>query len=155
MAPHFDRYRTLYQGHHHQAAPSPVCVDFLCCDESAELAEASARRYMANYYVTVMEHYEMAGEHFRRMKGYGDYADNAAALREAGLEEAADAFVDINTFGTPRQILEKLDARRRKIGDFDLTVRVSYGGLTLEQAEESMRLFAKEVLPEIQSWKTR
>jgi hypothetical protein len=32
---------------------------------------------------------------------------------------------------------------------------VSYGGLTGAQAEESIRLFAKEVLPEIQSWKTR
>ncbi len=155
MAPHFDRYRTLYESHHDEAPPSPVCVDFLCCDESAERAEANARQYMANYYITVMEHYEMAGEHFRRMKGYGDYADNAAALRQSGMAEAANAFVDVNTFGTPRQILEKMEARRRQIGDFDLTVQVSYGGLTGEQAEKSIRLFAKEVLPEIQSWKTR
>lgn len=155
MAPHFDRYRTLYENHHHKAPPSPVCVDFLSCDESAEVAEANARRYMANYYITVMQHYDMAGEHFRNMKGYGDYADNAAVLRETGMADAANAFVDINTFGTPRQILEKMEARRRQIGDFDLTVQVSYGGLTGEQAEKSIRLFAQEVLPELQSWQTR
>jgi alkanesulfonate monooxygenase SsuD/methylene tetrahydromethanopterin reductase-like flavin-dependent oxidoreductase (luciferase family) len=155
MAPHFDRYRTLYQEHHQKAAPSPVCVDFLSCDESAELAEANARQYMANYYITVMEHYEMAGEHFKRMKGYGDYANNATVLRDTGMADAANAFVDINTFGTPRQIIEKMEQRRRQIGDFDLTVQVSYGGLTGEQAEKSIRLFAKEVLPEIQSWQTR
>ena len=155
MAPHFDRYRTLYESHHHTAPPSPVCVDFLCCDESAELAELNARKHMANYYITVMDHYDMAGDHFRNMKGYGDYATNAALLREAGMEDAANAFVDINTFGTPRQIIEKMEARRKTLGDFDLTVQVSYGGLTGEQAEKSMRLFAKEVLPEIQSWKTR
>jgi len=155
MAPHFGRYRELYEGHHHHAPPPPVCVDFLCCDESAELAEANARRYMANYYLTVMQHYDMAGEHFGRMKGYGDYAHNAAALRGTGLADAANAFVDINTFGTPRQILEKLEARWRQIGAFDLTVQVSYGGLSGTQAEKSIQLFAQQVLPELQSWQAR
>jgi alkanesulfonate monooxygenase SsuD/methylene tetrahydromethanopterin reductase-like flavin-dependent oxidoreductase (luciferase family) len=153
MAPHFDRYRTLYEQAQGRPAPAPVCVDFLCCDESAELAEANARRHMANYYITVMDHYEMASDHFRRMKGYGDYADNAALLRESGMEDAANGFVDINTWGTPTQILEKMEARRRQIGDFDLTVQVSYGGLTGEQAEKSIRLFAEKVLPELQSWR--
>ncbi|HET6471341.1 MAG TPA: LLM class flavin-dependent oxidoreductase [Pseudomonadales bacterium] len=155
MAPHFERYRTLFEEHHHRPAPAPVCVDFLACDESAELAEANARRHMANYYLTVMEHYEMASDHFKSMKGYGDYATNAAALRDAGLAAAADAFVDINTWGTPRQILEKMEQRRRQIGEFDLTVQVSYGGLSGAQAEKSIRLFASEVLPELQSWQTR
>ncbi len=154
MAPHFDRYRTLYREHHNTQPPSPVCVDFLSCDESAELAEANARKYMANYYITVMEHYEMAGEHFRKMKGYGDYADNAELLKDTGMADAANAFVDINTFGTPQQILDKMDQRRKDIGDFDLTVQVSYGGLTGEQAEKSIRLFADKVLPELQSWQT-
>ena len=155
MGPHFERYRKLYAEAHSRPAPSPVCVDFLCCDESAELAERNARVYMANYYVTVMEHYEMTSDHFREMKGYGDYADNAALLRDSGMEDAANGFVDINTWGTPQQILERLDQRRQQLGDFDLTVQVSYGGLTGEQAEKSARLFADKVLPELQSWETR
>jgi len=70
-----------------------------------------------------------------------------------GLQDAANAFTDINTWGTPKQILEKLEKRRKVLGPFDLTVQVSYGGMTLENAEKSIRLFAKEVLPEFQSWK--
>ncbi len=154
MVDHFGRYRRLYQEHHGKRAPSPVCVDFLCCDESAEKAEMLARKHMANYYITVMEHYEMASDHFKEMKGYGDYADNAALLRDAGMEDAANAFVDINTWGTPQQILEKMEARRRVLDDFDLTVQVSYGGLTGPQAESSIRLFAQKCLPELQSWQT-
>lgn len=154
MAPHFERYRTLYKEAHGKPAPSPVCVDFLACDESADKAEEMARQYMANYYITVMEHYEMAGEHFKKMKGYGDYAENAVGLQQTGLAEAAQGFADINTFGTPQQILEKMEKRRQSLADFDLTIQVSYGGLTGAQAEKSMRLFAKEVLPELQSWKT-
>ncbi len=153
MAPHFDRYRDLYREHHAVAAPAPVCVDFLCCDESSERAAELAGRHMANYYVTVMEHYEMASDHFRKLKGYGDYADNAELLRESGMEDAANGFVEINTYGTPREILEKMEQRKGQIGTFDLTVQVSYGGLTGEQAEKSIRLFAKEVLPELQSWR--
>jgi len=153
MVPHFERYRALFQEHHGRAAPPPVCVDFLACDESAQRAEALARDHMAKYYVTVMEHYEMAGAHFRNMKGYGDYADNADILKDVGLEDAGNSFVDINTWGTPTQILEKLEKRRRSLGDFDLTVQVSYGGMTPENAEKSMRLFAAKVLPELQSWK--
>lgn len=153
MLGHFDTYRDLYKESHGTTAPAPVCVDFLCCDESGDRAEALAREHMANYYLTVMDHYEMGGEHFKDMKGYGDYADNAAILRDTGLEDAANGFVDINTWGTPQQILDKLEARRKVLGDFDLTVQVSYGGMTGENAEKSIRLFAKEVLPEVQSWK--
>lgn len=155
MVPHFEKYRTLYKQHHNRPAPPPVTVDFLCCHESAEKAELLAREHMSNYYLTVMQHYEMAGEHFKRMKGYGDYASNAELLKDVGMEDAAKAFTDINTFGTPKQILEKLEARRRVIGDFDLTVQVSYGGMKWADAEASIRLFAKEVLPEFQSWQPR
>lgn len=152
MIPHFEAYRTLYREHHGVEAKPPICVDFLACDASAERAEALAREHMSNYYVTVMDHYEMAGDHFKNMKGYGDYASNAELLKGLGMTDAANGFVDINTWGTPQQILEKLDKRRQAIGDFDLTVQVSYGGMTAEDAERGMRLFAEKVLPEVQSW---
>ena len=43
MSDHFNHYRDLYREHHNTQPPSPVCVDFLSCDESAELAELNAR----------------------------------------------------------------------------------------------------------------
>ncbi len=153
MQDHFGTYRTLFaQSHPDRKIPSPVCVDFLSCDASADKAADLAREHMANYYVTVMEHYEMASTHFSEMKGYGDYATGALALQESGMEEAANNFVDINTWGTPTQILEGLEQRKRDIGDFDLTVQISYGGMSHENAENSMRLFAEKVLPEVHSW---
>ena len=152
--PHFNRYRDLYREHHNTQPPSPVCVDFLFCDESAELAESMARKHISNYFISIMEHYELANDHFREMKGYGDYADNAQLLRDANMDEAANGFVDINTWGSPRQMLEKLEDRRRVLGDYDLCISASYGGLTTEQSEQSLRLFAEEVMPELQSWQT-
>ena len=68
------------------------------------------------------------------------------------MDDAANGFVDINTFGTPQQILDKMEQRRGDIGDFDLMIQVSYGGLSGADAEKNLRLFSEKVLPELQSW---
>jgi hypothetical protein len=68
------------------------------------------------------------------------------------MTEAANAFVDINTWGTPAQILDKLHQRRDVLGDFDLIVQTSFGGMPEAKAEAGMRLFSEKVLPELQSW---
>jgi len=153
MVPHFQTYRELFEKEQKRPAPPPVCVDFVFCDESAERAEKLAREHIANYYMTILEHYEFAGKHFDNTKGYSKYAQDAAQLREVGYDKAAQAFVDVNTFGTPAQILEKYEKRRQFLGDFDLTIEVSYGGMPRGVAAANMELFAKKVLPELKSWR--
>jgi alkanesulfonate monooxygenase SsuD/methylene tetrahydromethanopterin reductase-like flavin-dependent oxidoreductase (luciferase family) len=54
--------------------------------------------------------------------------------------------------GHSEQILEKLRWRRELIGDFELALITHYGGMSVEDAEGSMRLFAETVMPEVQSW---
>jgi alkanesulfonate monooxygenase SsuD/methylene tetrahydromethanopterin reductase-like flavin-dependent oxidoreductase (luciferase family) len=152
MVPHFQTYRELFEKEQKRSAPPPICVDFVFCDESAERAEQLAREHIANYYMTILEHYEFAGKHFDNTKGYAKYAKDAEDLRAVGYEQAAQAFVDVNTFGTPTQILEKLEQRRRYLGDFDLTIEVSYGGMPKGRAAANMKLFASKVLPELKSW---
>jgi alkanesulfonate monooxygenase SsuD/methylene tetrahydromethanopterin reductase-like flavin-dependent oxidoreductase (luciferase family) len=151
MAPHFEFYRNGFAEKWGRPAPAPICVDFVFCDESAERAEEMAREYIANYYKTILVHYEFAGEHFDK-KVYGKYAKDAEALRQVGYDAAAKAFVDVNTWGTPKQILEKLEQRRKDIGDFGLTIEVSYGGMPKGMAHKNMELFATAALPELHSW---
>jgi alkanesulfonate monooxygenase SsuD/methylene tetrahydromethanopterin reductase-like flavin-dependent oxidoreductase (luciferase family) len=152
MAPHFETYRKTFQEKWGRSAPTPTCVDFVFVDESADKAEEMAREYIANYYKTILEHYEFAGQHFDK-KAYGKYAKDAEELRQVGYEAAAKAFVDVNTWGSPQQILEKLEARQKVLGDFNLTIEVSYGGMPQGMADRNMELFAKKVLPELHSWK--
>ena len=68
------------------------------------------------------------------------------------LEAAAKGYVELHTWGTPQQILEKLEARRALIGDFEMLLIPCYGGMPAEMAEGSMRCFAQQVLPELSSW---
>ena len=76
----------------------------------------------------------------------------ADAFRAVGMEPALDTYLGIQTWGTPLQILEKLEARRRLLGGFETLAIARYGGMSFEDAEKSLRLFASRVLPEVQSW---
>jgi len=50
-------------------------------------------------------------------------------------------------------ILAKLRKRRELIGDFEVNGAFSYQSIPYDQVEQSIKLFAKEVGPEIKSWK--
>jgi alkanesulfonate monooxygenase SsuD/methylene tetrahydromethanopterin reductase-like flavin-dependent oxidoreductase (luciferase family) len=150
--PGVQSYREHFRKFHGVEAPPVLTTDFVLCDRDAARAEAMARRYVAGYFMSVMRHYEFLGEHFGRAKGYEAYAQAAELLREAGQEAATEAFVEAQSWGTPQQILDKLEKRRQVIGDFELNAITSFSGLSFAEAERSLRLFAEEVLPEIRTW---
>ncbi len=145
-------YRKSYRAHHDAPPPPPLTGDLLFCHEDAERAEELAMRYMPNYFLTIIKHYEIMGEHFKEAKGYEHYATASDLFKQVGLETSANVYCSVQTWGTPQRILEKLRWRRELLGDFELNMVVNYGGLPFEEAKKSIRLFSKEVLPEIQSW---
>jgi alkanesulfonate monooxygenase SsuD/methylene tetrahydromethanopterin reductase-like flavin-dependent oxidoreductase (luciferase family) len=151
--PGIKRYRELFREKNARPAPAPLAVDFMYCDADAGRAEETARRYIAGYYIAVMRHYEMLEAHFGTAKGYEGYAKIRELLQTAGKEKASESYVNVQIWGTPQQILDKLERRRRLIGDFELNVCASYAGLPYDAVEKSMRLFAREVLPEVRSWR--
>jgi alkanesulfonate monooxygenase SsuD/methylene tetrahydromethanopterin reductase-like flavin-dependent oxidoreductase (luciferase family) len=155
MIPHFSKYNELYLQQHKRTAPPPMLADFVVCDESADRAEELANIHLGNYYGTLLEHYDVLGEHFSEKKGYGEYANTASYLRSIGKQEAVDGFININPWGTPTQILEKLEARKKIIGDFDWVLQPSFGGVTYENAIKTMRLVGEKVVPELKSWARR
>ncbi len=145
-------YRESYRSHHAGEPPPPVTGDLVFCHEDAERAEELAMTYMPNYFLTIIEHYEIMSEHFKDARGYEHYATASDLFKQVGLQIAADTYCSVQTWGTPKMILEKLRWRRELIGDFELNTIVNYGGLPFDEAEKSIRLFASQVLPEVQSW---
>ena len=51
------------------------------------------------------------------------------------------------------RILRGLEERRKIVGDFELNVSFRFGGTPMEVAEEGLKLFAKEVIPVLKTWK--
>jgi alkanesulfonate monooxygenase SsuD/methylene tetrahydromethanopterin reductase-like flavin-dependent oxidoreductase (luciferase family) len=140
-------YREAYRREQGAEAPPPLTGDLMLCHEDAGEAEALARKYLSAYYLSILKHYELMGEHFQTAKGYEFYRDASEGLKAVGLENSATIYSGIQTWGTPAQIVEKLLARRELLGEYDLALIPHYGGMPRELAEQSLRLFAEKVLP--------
>ena len=54
--------------------------------------------------------------------------------------------------GSQDLILRTLEERRALVGDFELATSFRFGGTPFDLAESGLRLYAKEVLPVVQSW---
>lgn len=141
-----------WAAHHEGPPPPPLTGDLMFCHSDASVAEAKGREFMANYFLTIVDHYEIMSEHFKAVKGYDYYATAGDLFREVGLEIAVQTYCDVQSYGTPEQILEKFRRRRSLLGDFELNMIVNYGGMPFEEMRASVELFAREVLPELQRW---
>jgi hypothetical protein len=119
-----------------------------------EDAEAQACRYMGKFVESNFYHYELLGPHFGTVKGYDAYAQKIAMAREIGMEGIVSAFMEAAVWGTPDRILRTLEERRALVGDFELATSFRFGGTPLDLAESGLRLYAKEVVPVVQSWLT-
>ena len=144
-------YRDRFVDLHGREPGPPVVCDFVYCDRDPARAEELARRHLAGYLASVMEHYELESEHFKHAKGYESYGDAVDMLRAVGLEALCEMYLGVNVWGTPGQILERLEARREVIGEHDLTCCFRFAGMPYADVESSMRLFASDVLPRVPS----
>ena len=145
-------YRDTFEQTHGRPAPPVLTVDLMLCHEDAGTAEALASEHMAAYYISVLDHYEIMSEHFKKTKGYEMYAAAADVLGQLDIQEIARGYVAVQSGGTPQQILDSLATRRELLGDFELSVIVNYGGLPFAAAAASMETFSRKVLPEVRGW---
>lgn len=150
--PALEAYREQYQGLWGVAPPGPLTVDLVYTDADVDKANAQAEKALGNYLQSVLEHYEILSDHFADTPGYKEYAQGAEYLRSLGMEAYLKDFLAANAHGTPDQLLEHFKTRLDIIGPFELAVSFRFGGVSPDDAERAMRLFAKEVLPELKSW---
>jgi alkanesulfonate monooxygenase SsuD/methylene tetrahydromethanopterin reductase-like flavin-dependent oxidoreductase (luciferase family) len=149
LAEAIEAYRATFAEHHDGDPLPPRICDFMYCDASAQEAKKSGGKAISNYYVTVMNHYELLGDHFP--KGYQSYAQQSSALKAMGKDAACQAYVDVQCCGTPEQIVERLQRRREVLGPYELNVCARFGGLNIQQATSSLRLFAEQVIPHLET----
>ena len=147
-------YAAAFRKYQNRPAPIPIMTDITVCDTNADRAAENANKYIRNYLLSVMHHYEMMGEHFKHAKGYEAYGDAATAMQSMGLDAVCDGYVKGQVWGTPQQMLEGFEKRRLVIGDFDILMIPRFAGMPFEVAERTVRVFAEKVVPELKSWDT-
>lgn len=150
--PSIEKWRGFFREHNGIEPPPPLICDFVYCHEDADVATERGTQYIATYLESVLEHYEIMGDHFKDTEGYEAYAGASEVLRRIGASGFLEGFLDATAHGTPDQMLEKYRARWDLIGGFEAAPAFRFGGIPVDEAEASLRLFAGEVLPELESW---
>jgi hypothetical protein len=145
-------YQTVYRETHAKTPPPPLTCDLMYCAATDAEAEATARVHMPEYYLSVLDHYELLTKNFEGVRGYEMYAQASHVLQSIGKDDQAQGYLFVQSWGSPATILEKLRRRRELLGEFELSVIVRYGSLPQDTLRASMELFAREVLPELHRW---
>lgn len=147
------RHRDLTRQHHGREALPMLIADFCVCWPDLAEAEQLARKHMGSFVQSNVEHYELMSDHFSTVKGYNAYAQKSQIVRETGLDGMTEGFMKASIWGPPDRVLRELETRREVVGAFELATSFRFGGIPFEVAEKSMRLFAKEVLPTLKTWR--
>ncbi len=145
-----DAYRQVFQEENGVEAPPPLVGGWVLCDENAERAEERAREYIGGYYKSVIRHYELIGDHLTTMRGYESYKGMQEKVSApGGRDEMVDFFLNLQVYGTPEQCYEKVvHTLQRTSGEGFIGV-FGYAGMPYQMVEENIRLFARDVMPEL------
>ena len=143
-----DAYRATYQEVNGEAAPETILAGWTYCDEDAGRAEEMARTYIAGYYQTVVQHYELAGDHMKKTKGYEAYVSVQENVQK-NVTDMEEFFMSIQVWGTPEMCYDKIKSFTSRVNAGAYNGVFSYAGMPYDLAEQNIRLFARDVMPEI------
>jgi len=150
VAKELTEYHALYRQINGAEPPPPISAGWTFCDPDPDRAREQARRWIGGYFRSVLDHYRFGDDHMKTTKGYEYYAKMTDKIHTYGDEKVIDFFVDLQVWGTPEQCYDKILDVRRRVGHDHFVGVFSYAGMPAAEAERNMRLFAAEVMPELQ-----
>jgi alkanesulfonate monooxygenase SsuD/methylene tetrahydromethanopterin reductase-like flavin-dependent oxidoreductase (luciferase family) len=145
------RYAQLRREAGFEPAPTKLALWTYVAGSERE-AQSGAERYMVEYADSAMRHYELLGSHFGGIKGYEAYAAQQAAVR-ANQTQFKRGFYDSHPWGTPDRVIARASELASAFGTNELMFIFKYGAMPMREAEQSMRLFAREVMPALKALK--
>ena len=114
--PGIEKYRSKFKEVNGFEAPPMMTADFVYVSHDGDEARETAREHLANYLSSILEHYELFGDHFSDIKGYRGYGKQAEILQKIGFDGYLKGFFGANAFGTPDEVLEHFRERRDILG---------------------------------------
>jgi len=149
VAAELGAYRETYRAVNGKDAPPTVCAGWVFCDPSPERAREMAVKYIGGYWGSVLRHYELRGDHLAKTKGYEYYGNMQNMVQQVGADGVTEFFLNLQIWGTPEQCYERIVDVRGRVGNDTFVGAFSYAGMPREESERNMRLFAREVMPEL------
>jgi alkanesulfonate monooxygenase SsuD/methylene tetrahydromethanopterin reductase-like flavin-dependent oxidoreductase (luciferase family) len=145
-------YRVLFREvNEGREAPRPIIACFTVVDEDEGRAQEMMERYIQRYCLSTVEHYEFADADLANVPGYEYYGALAANIEKHGADRFARFLAELQVWGTPDQVFERVRDYQRMTGCDTLIGAFSFGGIPHDDAKRSMRLFAEKVLPRLKA----
>jgi hypothetical protein len=88
----------------------------------------------------------------KNQRGYEYYAKMNEKLAVYGDQKAIEFFADLQVYGTPEQVHDKIMAIHKQTNNSGFVGVFSYAGMPHEEAARNMRLFARSVMPELKKF---
>jgi alkanesulfonate monooxygenase SsuD/methylene tetrahydromethanopterin reductase-like flavin-dependent oxidoreductase (luciferase family) len=144
-----ESYRARYRELNGDEAPKPVLV--IVCGVSRDPAQVERLRnvHLQRWARSTVEHYEFDNVGFAQIEGYEYYAALANNIAKHGVERFSGFLADLQVWGTPEQVTEKLLDYVRRTDAGALVCPLVFGGMPADEARDSYELFASEVIPEL------
>jgi alkanesulfonate monooxygenase SsuD/methylene tetrahydromethanopterin reductase-like flavin-dependent oxidoreductase (luciferase family) len=143
------KYEKIFKETHNRNPPKPIITSYTVCHADAGKAKDMAAKYIGGYWKEVVKHYEFTGDHFAKTSGYEYYAEVAQKLQAEGADGLTEFFMELQVYGTPQQCYDRV---KNIHGHTDCCASIhafSFGGMPYEESANSLRLFSKEVMPEL------
>ncbi len=143
-------YRERYRELNGFEAPKPVLV--LVVGVSRDQAQVQRMRevYLQRWARSTVEHYQFDNPGFADIPGYEYYGALAGNIAKHGLERFNGFLADLQVWGTPEEVTEKLLDYTQRCDAGALVIDVTFGGMPYDEADANFELLASEVLPELQ-----
>jgi alkanesulfonate monooxygenase SsuD/methylene tetrahydromethanopterin reductase-like flavin-dependent oxidoreductase (luciferase family) len=145
-----EAYRKRYLELNGNEAPKPVLVVVAGVCKDAASAKHVREVYLQRWAKSTVEHYQFDNAGFADIEGYEYYAALANNINKHGIDKFNGFLADLQVWGTPDQVTEKLLDYAKRTDAGGLVVPLCFGGMNTEESNEAFDLFSKEVLPELQ-----
>jgi alkanesulfonate monooxygenase SsuD/methylene tetrahydromethanopterin reductase-like flavin-dependent oxidoreductase (luciferase family) len=143
------QYRERFRDLNGFEAPKPILAVVTGVSHDRNVAQRMRDVYLQRWARSTVEHYQFDNVGFAEIEGYEYYASLANNIAKHGLDRFSGFLADLQVWGTPEQVTEKLLDYARRCDAGALITPLTFGGMPPEEARASFDLFAAEVLPEL------
>jgi alkanesulfonate monooxygenase SsuD/methylene tetrahydromethanopterin reductase-like flavin-dependent oxidoreductase (luciferase family) len=146
------KYRERFFELNGTEAPKPVLVIVTGVAEKQEQIDRIREVYLRRWARSTVEHYEFDNIGFADIEGYEYYAGLAKNIQKHGMERFNGFLADLQVWGSPAQVTEKLLEYAEMTDAGGLVVPLCFGGMPAEEAKDCFDLFSAEVLPGLKGY---
>lgn len=142
-------YRERFFAMQGRPAPKPVVVAFCAVHEDPAKAQEMRDKYLVEYARSTSSFYQFGNKEFASIEGYEYYGALAASVEKNGIEKFNNFLADLQIWGRPEEVLEKLKAMVERFDVGSFIIYTQFGDMPFEVGRDNYELFARKVLPHL------